>query len=981
MAISNTVGPKAELETPNYEFMIFHDVRKAYDKNLYMFNHGGSVGQIMKYSGLNDSGMSESDYKELLETITRVIVATASPDVTICFHMLRNTHFEKMEIPKDIPVHLKERHLFLQELIKEGEVFNNEFYISVNCWATDDSLSLLDKGKIIYKNALSVFTRTTDISVIEKKQLGIKRRITKVSQTMKTIQASFKPLGINAKIFTEKQEYWNLLRKIVGPSVSKDRDNFYVSESEPNESPRQALMSGITIKEGPDHLTMDDYLFQVYELDRISSRTSVNHKDILNLVNAPYEFFYTVAISCMDYNKSNKLFAKALGKAKTEVDLATDASGNVSDPGLVYDYQAVAQSYNEMAERGLGATQYASTMVIRQKMKTVQRLMREQNIDLISDYIFDFKERVRQQIFSRFGQSEWSLVDLAQVPMFGAFLPGMCSISSKKMRILIDAPSNIPYMLPMYSQKRDDLDYYGFNHFFSDSMGLTTFENFDTRLPSWGTLVSGDMGSGKSVCINLYLSMAYTSQMVSGKPPILRIVDYGGATSSYFKLIKLLNGSTLKFTGANLPCFQIMELVPDMSYPTRRKLEEINTNLRNIPSLSELSEEDIDDKIISFFNMKISSEDEVTEKFLNESSLEIFGVKYQEVKGILELAPGECKPDSEKMRFLMSVFEVMLSNNPETLDAFSTDFTRDDVQLFINRAYEITNDRFPRITDVYNIINEYNKTKKSPNLSKMSIRLSQWTVKEGSNKMFDRPTNVDMSNNAILFDLFGLDSNPHLQAIYMLVITNLITKDMYEKMDRMRIVTLDEVWASAKTEAMQDVLSGFFRLSRKYKFQPVMASQLPTDYYDLSQKFGDIIVSQARNYIICGISDDRIIEKTKAIYNLTDEQAAEIKKLGVGENPNSRLAKRYGRFMHIAKLSNSRSTSIFKSVLSPFEFALINSNKEDNAIARYYLDKQKMDIVETCRLITDEKYKGDEGLIEFLRLGNHPVALKMVMKK
>lgn len=980
MTISNTVGANSENESPNYNFMIVHDVRKAFDGQFYMFNHGGSVGQVMKYTGLNDSGMSEAEYKNLMETISRVIVATASPDVTVCFHLLRDTNFETHELPKNLPVHLKERHDFLQKLIKEGEVFNNEFYISVNCFAMDESLSLRDKAGIVYKNALALFTKSTDLSVVEKKQIGIKRRITKVSQVMKTIQSSFKPLGIASKVFDKKQEYWNLIRRIMAGSSYGDRPNFYVNNKEPNESPRQALMAGITIKEFPDHFIMDDYLYQVYELDRISSRVSVSHKDILHLTNAPFEFFYTVAISCMDYRSSNKMFSKALGAAKTEVDLATDASGKVSDPGLLYDYQRVNDSYNEMAEKGMGATQFAASMIVRQKMRNVTRMIKEQNLSSMEDYIFEFKERIRQTVFSKFGQSEWSLVELAQVPMMGSFLPGMCSIASNQLRVSIDVPANIPYMLPLYSQKRDDLDYYGFNHFFSDSMGLTTFENFDPRLPSWGTLVSGDMGSGKSVTINLYLSMAYTSQVVSGKPPILRIVDYGGATSSYFKLIKLLNGSTLKFVGANLPCFQIMELVPALSYPNGNKQDSMVAELRSFENLKDLSNDALIEKVISFYNSRISSEDQVTDKFLDDTTMEVFDLPYKSLKKILELKPGECKPDSEKMRFLMSVFEIMLSNDPDRLDAFTSDFSRDDVQLFINHAYETIDDRFPKITDVVQMIEEYNEDKKSPSLGKMLIRLKNWTVRDGANKMFDRETNVDMSNDVILFDLFGLDANPHLQAIYMLVITNLITKDMYEKMDRMRMVTLDEVWASAKTKAMQDVLSGFFRLSRKYKFQPVMASQLPTDFYNLGQEFGDVIVSQARNYIICGLSDDRVIEKTKQIYNLSDEQGAEIKRLGVGENPHSRLAPRFGRFMHIAKLSNSRSISIFRSILSPFEFALINSNKEDNAIARYYLEKMKLDIVETCRLIADQRYKGDQGLMDFLREGNHKEALKMVSK-
>jgi len=977
MSVSKSVGPRVDEESPSYEFLNVHGIEKAFDSQFYMWNYDGSVSQVMKFNGLNDASLSEADYRGVFDTLSRMVVSTASPDITIAFHLFRSARPIEVDLPKDLPPHLIERAKFAQEMVKEGEVFQNEFYISVNCYPVADNIGIIDRVKYSLKNARAVLEKKTNLDVVEKKQQGIKRRVTRLGATVKSIQATLKPLGMYAGVLSE-QEYWDLFRNNIAPSQSRHKKNFHIDKDDMNESPRQALFSGVSIKEFPDYLIMDDYLFQAYELDRVSSRVTVNAKDILQIVNAPYELSYTVAFNCMDYKKSNKVFTKALGEAKRDVDLATDSSGKLTDPGLAYDYERINNSYHEMAEKGLGAIQFAASLVIKQPMRQVSRIMATQSISTISDYIFEFKEALRQNVFSKFGQSEWNLAEMAQPLIHFSCLPGLCAIPANILRVCIDIPTNIPYLLPIYSQTRDDLDYYGFNHFFTDSMGLCTFENFDPRLPSWGTLVSGDMGSGKSVTINLYLSMAYTSKMVSGKNPILRIVDFGGPTSSYFKLIRILNGETINFVGANKPCIQILEINPHTSYPNSRKMEQLEALLRERYShLSEVSQVEMFEKITSFYEGKMSFDGEFTANQMSVLCYETLGLDYSEIKTELNLSPGECRPDAASMQSIMSVIEVMLSNDPKKLDAFSSEFSRDDVLVFINHVYDTVEDRFPRLSDVVEVIGEYIERSGSAALGRMMNRLKNWTVKDGSYKMFDRDTNIDLTNDTIMFDLYGLDSDPHLEAIYMMLITKLISKDMYEKMDRMRIVTLDEVWASAKTKAMQDVLSGFFRLSRKYKFQPVMASQLPTDYYSLSEEFGNVIVSQARNYIICGLSDERVIRETARIYNLSDEHAAQIKGLGVAENPSAKHAKRFARFMQITKLPNSRSISIFRSILSPFEFALINSNKEDNAIARYYLDKMKIDIVETCKIIAERRFVGDEGLMQYLRDGNHKEALKM----
>ncbi len=960
-------------ESPIFSTLIIKEIERAYDNKMYVWNADGSVGQIIAFDGMNDSAFSDKEYRDVYDSITQTVSRSVSDQLTVGFYQVRNcdikVDFEAL--PLNCPPQLNERVKFLGKLVKNNEIFQNKFYLSINSRPNKYSQNMVQRVKGTYQALKSIFTNEEETIVLNNKYQNIKDRIKEVSRTATRFNSLLNNKGVNARVLDSKEEYISVYRSIFAPFKSTIKDMEIDSSKE---STRKELFSGVQCVKKNNFFILDNYFHRLYELDRIPARAVVPENQIANLVDAPFEHVYGVVFKTLNNKTSNQRLQKVVETANRDLNMATDNKGNVQDIALVEDYKRFSDAREHVATESANVSEFASFLVYRKKMKDVARHLKTQNMD-IEEFILDLDEELNQNIFGGLGQSEWIAPTKGHWVGFCDYAPGMANVSANRFKTLLDIPSNIAYLLPFFARHRKDLKYYGINHLFTDSLGIETFSIFDPTLPSWGYLISGDMGSGKSVTLNLLLSMAYSSLMVSGNSPLLRIVDFGGITSSYFKFLKVIKGESLKFNKPKKPNIQVLELNPEVSYPNNKKIEVLTELLRG--HLSELSDRDIIDRINIYYEELMSSDEALTEKLRSKKFKKTLGLNYEDFKDDFKLKPGECKPNPDKLMVTMGILEVMLSNDPKNLESFSTDFNRDDVSSFLDITYERITDRYPRMSDLVETIKEYNQNANNSMLGTMIRRLTRFTI-NGQYKMFDRETDVDLDQDVILFDLFGLDSDPHLKTIYTSLIIDLIGRDMYEKQDRVRVCVLDEAWAALSTKALRRFVVQFMRLSRKYKFAPMLASQLPTDYFLEDKEDGDLIVAQATNYIFCGITAQQVIDQTKYLYSLDDASAREIPKLGVKTTGGTPSAPVYSRFLHIQKSKNGIRKNICRSLLSPFEYQLYSSSKADNAIFKYYMNELEMDATSICYLLADNKHIGDQKLIEYLKAGDHAEALEIV---
>lgn len=965
---------KETTESPIFSSLPIKDIEFAYNESLYVWNNDGSVSQFIQFSGMNDSALGEDSFNKIYSSISSVISRLNSDRVTIGFHLVRNSKIEIPKIPKNMPILVKERVGFLEKVVKNKEIFSNSFYISINSRPTYVNLSMREKLKSSFESIKSAITGKEDEIKLEASYKEVKSRLKEVSQYVISIRTLLQKLGVKSHVLETKDEIFSLYRSLFAPQKSLIQD---LKISNEKSSIRRELFSGVACEEKRDYFILDDYFHQTFELDRIPSKAEVKSNAVSFLVNAPFECIYTVLFRVLNHKETNKNFQDIIKKADREMEMAKDSQGKVNDFTLIEDYSRFVDAYKYLASEGACAVEYSCNFTYRQKLQDIYAYCRE-NAYEINDFVLENKEYLYQNIFANLAQSEWIAPPKGHWETFCAFMPGMASIKSGRIKTLIDLPFALSHLLPCFGSDRDDIKHYGINHLFSDNMSLKKFDIFDPTLPSWNKIVTGDMGSGKSVFSNVLISSAMSSLMVSGKKPLIRILDYGGATSSYFKLLRIMGGENINFSKSSQRSYQIMDIDPRYSLPNGPKMKDLISKL--VASSKNLTSTEALDCLNLYYERVITEEIYPNSEQKKKIFKEAFKEKsdgFESVKDDLELKEGECTPNMTDMRSIISKLEIMLSNDPNNLEAFRTTFNRDDVQTFVTNTYNNTLDRNPRISDLLDLIVNYNKKKNHPIINTMIQRLTKWSAK-GQYKMFDRDTDINLTNDFVMFDLFGLDDDPHLKAIWTSVIIDVIRKDMFTKMDRMRLCVLDEAWSALSTPSLRKEVISFSRLSRKYKFSVVLATQLPTDFFLADPEDGKTIVSQATEYIFCGITDPSVIKDTARLYNLDEQWASELDNLGVKTRGGIKSAPVYSRILHVAKSKDGRRVQTYKNFLSPFEYQAFSSSKEDNAIIRFYLDKRNMDVVDAINYLIDKKHIGDPELIQYLKEGNHTEAVIMV---
>ncbi len=961
----------SETESSIFSQIPIIDVKKVFTDKVFIWNNDGSIGSTIHFEGINDSGFRADDYRNNYQEVARALTRLASKEISIQFQVVRNSRVTDINsLPLNVPEMLHERVRFLGKLVNECEVFKNNFYISINSFPLKSKLTLKEKINSTVSTFKSLFDTGFDEDTLNAKYASIKRRMGDVSRIESQIVLLLNNLGIKSKVLETRQQYSDLYRSIISPS------KFVRSEFKPDEevSFRKDIFRGVEADEMPDYFVLDNYFHQVFELDYISHNYDFDENAISKLINVPFEHTYTVTFRSFEKKESTQLIRKVISQDAMNAALGEKGNGKNDDLEIVNDLERMQEVEEHMATTGQNILEFSATFTYRKKMTQLNKYLNNSMLTM-DEFILENKENMYYQIFQYLGDSEWISPYKGQWDSFICTLPATSNIHRKKFETTFDIPENIVYMLPLFGRGRDDIDYYGFNHFFTDDLTTEYFDIFDPALDSWCTLISGDMGSGKSVTMNIIIANALSSLMVSKKMPMIRLIDYGGVTSSFFKLVKLLDGEIINVSKSKKPKINIMDISPSVCHPNEPKMIELIEKIK--PEIDGKSDDEIKTMIYSYYDGLLDHDGMIKDKDREEYFLESFGISNGLFTDALILKRGECIPQGDKLRSLMTNIEIMLSSNPERLNTFSYEFQYDDMLTFVTEVYNTVKDRAPKIRDIVALIEDCLDENEETAFHEIAKRLKKWTI-NGQYKMFDSDSDVDLSNDVIMFDLFGVKKDPFLNAIYTNVIMDTISTDMFENMDRERLCLMDEAHQALETEGIRNTLVSFTRLSRKYKFPVILASQLPTDWFNADPLVGKVIVSQSTRFIFCGSKEKFVRDEAKVLYDLTDSEADAIGKAGVTSVGGTPHAPVFSKFLMISKTRKNRLVSVYRNILSPFEMELYSSSKEDNAIFRFYMNKRKMTALDSCRYITDKLHEKDEDLIEYLIEGNHTGALKKI---
>lgn len=951
-------------------------------KRSLIFNQDGSIGTIIRFNGINDSSFGESDYQKVNMILAQAIKNLDTHEINCQFMAMNSIDNTVVDCTlENLPPHLIERNRFLrEEMIKNGEIFRKEFFISFNCIPSPREEGFIEGWKRKIKTITQAFQSKVSIDNLDAKfseQLTI-ARIRKLNTTVKSFTTALKELKCVYQDDLSKQEVIDIYRSILARSKHDNKKPYQVDDKDF----KRSLLSGTRTYEKPfSHVVHDDYFYRTYSLDRVSSSEWVNGDQLKAILNVNFEYIYTVNFRLMNHRESSKKIDRKLSILRF---LNSESAGNnkkVEDVEAAIELNDAEEIRHRFAEGGSYGVEcsinftYMINEFRRNKIK-------EEGMLEDDDYVLELDQVLHHSNFGKVAQSEWVALP-GQWQILCQNLPGVTNVSGLFVDTMIELPNNITYLLPLYDQKRLDLTHYGINHFYTDYNTIVPYEYFDKTQESFVTLIFGVMGTGKSVTINLILSLLYQSRAISGKDPIVRGLDFGGAAGSYYKLAKLVGGTILNFSTSKKPKINPFYLSEIQRYPTPIKLNKIRLYITEVCQKNniDIDLENLDLMIESYYNEVLGFEDRITDAVRFSLIEKEFGIKREfieqedgrenEFLKIFVLNPGECEPSLDAMNLVSGIIEVMLS---PVYERVVVDYERSQVVQLIQLLFRNTEGRFPYLRELFALIKEIDED------SIFLPRLAKW-VNGGTYRMFDGDGDIDLSSDFVLFDMAGLDRDPQLKMIYTALISQVILDDMYKKMDRSRMFIGDEIWAALESDTLRKFIVAFSRTSRKYKFGMILATQLPTDFFDASGSDGEKIVSLANNFIFCGFRDKNIIKKTCALYGLSPAMGETLSKMGVADGEEGSVVKKFSRFVMISNKKSGKEISIFRNILSPLEYQLYSSSKEDNAIVKYYHEVQGVDILSTIKYIAAERHIGDPGLMDFLTKNNHFEALEMVQKR
>ncbi len=231
--------------------------------------------------------------------------------------------------------------------------------------------------------------------------------------------------------------------------------------------------------------------------------------------------------------------------------------------------------------------------------------------------------------------------------------------------------------------------------------------------------------------------------------------------------------------------------------------------------------------------------------------------------------PGE-NPLSEHIQDLTEIISLMVGNlSPEekaVLDKAIIQTYKDcghylhyDYQpkeTRDNRGRKAKPKRSPLLKDLY-------KTLKDLKQKDLCDRLERF-VKGSLSTVFDSPTNIELDNRLVIFDI--KDLNESLRQIMMMVVANFVHSQVKSHPQK-RILLIDEGWMLLQHEESARFIAGLTRRARKYYLGVTIISQQANDF--LSQDYGRAIASQSALRVLMK-QDTTTIKKVSEEFNLSE---------------------------------------------------------------------------------------------------------------
>jgi len=282
-----------------------------------------------------------------------------------------------------------------------------------------------------------------------------------------------------------------------------------------------------------------------------------------------------------------------------------------------------------------------------------------------------------------------------------------------------------------------------------------------------------------------------------------------------------------------------------------------------------------------------------------------------------ELPEGQVEPSPQKLKFLLAMFESILTDEDgDKLAKLDKSLLEEAlVQTYVKAKND--GKQCPTISDFSAALT----TSEDVNLKNFSKMLYPWTGNRPYGRLLDAKNELDLKSDVVVFDLKGLFSYPDLQSVMILIITDFILGKIESKSaesaGRRKQILMDEAWELLKTRAASSFMEYCARTLRKTGSGITFITQGLEEI--VASPIGSAILSNtATKFILLQRGD---LEPIRKILKLNDQEMALIASLGQTK----------GKFSEAFLMANE-DRAVIRACPTPLEYWLATSDPSDNGM-------------------------------------------------
>lgn len=274
------------------------------------------------------------------------------------------------------------------------------------------------------------------------------------------------------------------------------------------------------------------------------------------------------------------------------------------------------------------------------------------------------------------------------------------------------------------------------------------------------------------------------------------------------------------------------------------------------------------------------------------------------------LPPGESDPSPQKVKFLLMLLEVMLTDGDQ--DRLKR-LSKSMLEEAILKTYRKSEGKEVVLSDLVETL----KSSSEPELRDFAKMLFPWTGDRAYGRLLDRPGALDVKSNFVVFDLKGLSAYEDLQSVVIMMITDYILGRIGSIKSGYKRILMDECWVALKTRVGSQFMEYCARTNRKEGAGITFITQGLEEVYN--SPIGSAILNNTANKFILPQKGD--LEPIREVLKLNTQEIALIQS----------LRQKKGSYSEAFMMAND-ARSVVRICPTPIEYWISTSDARDNSL-------------------------------------------------